>query len=80
MRYLARLQPIALLVLRIVVGAIMIGHGYHKVFGGGMMEHYHHVQSVGLPGVLAFPSAFAEFLVEFWFCSASLPVMQLWPF
>ncbi len=61
MRYLARLQPIALLVLRIVVGAIMIGHGYHKVFGGGMMEHYHHVQSVGLPGVLAFPSAFAEF-------------------
>ncbi len=39
----------------------MIGHGYNKVFGGGMMEHYHRVQSLGLPGVLAFPSAFTEF-------------------
>jgi len=62
LRYLERLQPIALLVLRVVIGAIMIGHGYHKVFGGGMMEHYHRVQSLGLPGVLAFPSAFAEFI------------------
>jgi len=61
LRYFARLQPIALLILRIVIGAIMIGHGYHKVFGGGMMEHYHRVQNLGLPGVLAFPSAFAEF-------------------
>jgi putative oxidoreductase len=39
----------------------MIGHGYHKVFGGGLVEHYHHVQSLGLPGFLAVPSAFAEF-------------------
>ena len=61
MRFFQRLQPIALLVLRIVLGAIMIGHGYNKVFGGGMMNHYHHVQELGLPGFLAFPSAFAEF-------------------
>jgi putative oxidoreductase len=61
LRYLDRLQPLALLFLRIVLGAIMIGHGYHKVFGGGLVEHYHRVQSLGLPGFLAIPSAFAEF-------------------
>jgi putative oxidoreductase len=61
LRYFERLQPIALLVLRVVIGAIMIGHGYDKIFGGGMMAHYHRVQGLGLPGILAFPSAFAEF-------------------
>ena len=61
MRYLDRLQPVALLVLRIVLGAIMIGHGYHKVFGG-LPQHWHTVQSLGLPGFLAVPSAFAEFV------------------
>jgi len=61
LRYLERLQPLALLILRIVLGAIMIGHGYHKVFGGGFMEHWHRVQSLGLPGFLAIPSALAEF-------------------
>lgn len=61
LRYLDRLQPVALLILRIVLGAIMIGHGYHKVFGGGLIEHWHRVQSLGLPGFLAIPSALAEF-------------------
>ncbi len=61
MRFFERLQPIALLALRVVLGAITIGHGYSKVFGGGMMAHYHQVQELGLPGFLAFPSAFAEF-------------------
>jgi len=56
-----RLQPMALLVLRVVLAAIMVGHGYDKVFGGGMMNHYYRVQELGLPGFLAFPSAFAEF-------------------
>lgn len=60
MRYLDRLQPVALLVLRIALGAIMIGHGYHKVFGG-LPQHWHMVQSLGLPGFLAVPSACAEF-------------------
>jgi putative oxidoreductase len=61
LRYLDRLQPIGLLVLRLVLGVIMIGHGYPKVFGG----FSHHVQSVsnlGLPGWLAYFSAAAEFL------------------
>jgi len=61
LRYFDRLQPLALLVLRITLGAVMIGHGYHKVFGGGLIEHWHRVQSLGLPGFLAIPSAFAEF-------------------
>jgi uncharacterized membrane protein YphA (DoxX/SURF4 family) len=29
---LNRLQPLALLVMRVVLGAIMIAHGYHKDF------------------------------------------------
>ena len=60
LRLLDRLQPLALLVLRIVLGVIMIGHGYPKVFGG-LSEHVHHVSNLGLPGWLAYCSAAAEF-------------------
>ena len=60
MRYLDRLQPLALLALRIVLGIIMIGHGYGKVFGG-LAQHVERVHSLGLYGGLAYPSAFAEF-------------------
>ena len=61
MRFLDRLQPSGLLALRIVLGIIMIGHGYPKVFGG-LSEHVHHVSNLGLPGWLAYCSAAAEFL------------------
>ena len=60
MRYLDRFQPLALLVLRLVLGVIMIGHGYPKVFGG-MSHHVQTVSSLGLPGWLAYCSAAAEF-------------------
>ncbi len=60
MGYLDRLQPLALVVMRIVVGAIMIAHGYPKVFGG-LHHHVGFVSSLGLPGWLAYFSAFAEF-------------------
>jgi putative oxidoreductase len=59
-RYLDRLQPLALLVLRVVLGAVMIGHGHGKVFGG-LAHHVQFVSSLGLPGWLAYPSAFTEF-------------------
>lgn len=60
MRYLDRLQPLALLVLRVVLGVVMIGHGYGKVFGG-LAHHVQFVSSLGLPGWLAYPSAITEF-------------------
>ncbi len=61
MRYLDRLQPLALLVLRLVLGAVMVAHGYHKVFGG-----FSHVQGmvkgIGFPGWMAYPLAGTEFV------------------
>jgi putative oxidoreductase len=39
----------------------MIGHGYGKVFHGGLPQHVHRVASLGLPGWLAYASAFTEF-------------------
>lgn len=60
MRYLDRLQPLALLVLRVVLGVVMIGHGYGKV-SGGLSHHVHLVSSLGLPGWLAYPSTAVEF-------------------
>ncbi len=61
MRYLDRLQPLALLVMRLVLGAIMVAHGYHKVFGG--LQHFAQVvHGMGLPQWLGYVSAFTEFL------------------
>jgi putative oxidoreductase len=58
--FLNRLQPFALLVMRIVLGAIMIAHGYHKVWGG-FHHHMDAVGSLGLPRWLAYLSAGTEF-------------------
>jgi putative oxidoreductase len=60
LRSLDRLQPLALLVLRIVLGVIMIAHGYPKVTG---ISHFMQtVSGLGLPGWLAYLSAVAEFV------------------
>jgi putative oxidoreductase len=61
LRFLDRLQPLALLVLRVALGAIMVAHGYSKVFGG-LHHHAQFVASLGIPGWLGYVSAFAEFL------------------
>jgi putative oxidoreductase len=58
--FLNRLQPFALLALRLVLGAILIAHGYHKVFGG-FHHHMESVHSLGLPAWLAYLSAGTEF-------------------
>jgi putative oxidoreductase len=60
LRYLDRLQPLALFVMRLALGAVIVVHGYHKVFGG-LHHHVQFVASLGLPGWTAYLSAFAEF-------------------
>lgn len=61
MRYLDRLQPLALLVMRLTLGSIMTVHGYHKVFGG--LPHFAHmVGAMGLPQWLGYVAAFTELL------------------
>lgn len=61
MRFFDRLQPLAMLALRVTLGAIMIAHGYPKVFGG-LQAHAHTVASLGLPFWLGYVSAFVEFV------------------
>lgn len=61
MRYLDRLQPLALLLMRLALGAIMVAHGYHKVFGG-LHHHAQMVAGLGLPAWLGYVSAFVELL------------------
>lgn len=60
---LDRLQPLALLVLRVALGAIMIAHGKEKVFGG-MAKHIAMVHSLGVPAptFMAYLSAGTEFV------------------
>ena len=60
MRYLDRLQPLALLVMRLALGAVMVGHGYQKVFGG-LHHHALLVASLGLPAWMGYLSSFTEF-------------------
>lgn len=59
MRYLDRLQPLALLLVRIVLGVIMVAHGYHKVFGG-LGQFAHMVGNMGVPAWLGYVAAFTE--------------------
>ncbi len=61
MRFLDRLQPLALLVLRLALGIIMVAHGYTKVFGG-LHHHAQFVASLGLPAWLGYVSSFTEFV------------------
>ena len=61
MEALNRLQPFGLLVVRVVLGAIMIAHGYPKVFGG-FHNHQQSVGNLGLPPWMAYLSTGTEFV------------------
>jgi putative oxidoreductase len=61
LRVLDRLQPLALLVLRVVIGVIMIAHGYSKVLGG-FSHVIDMVKHIGFPGWMAYLLAATEFL------------------
>jgi putative oxidoreductase len=58
---LTRLQPFALLVARLALGAVMIAHGYKKVFGG-FHGHQQFLGSLGLPPWMAYLSTATEFV------------------
>jgi putative oxidoreductase len=60
-RYLDRLQPLALLFIRLALGSIMVVHGAHKVFGG-LHHHAEFVATLGLPAWTSYVSSFTEFL------------------
>jgi putative oxidoreductase len=59
-RYLDRLQPLALLIMRLALGAVMVAHGYQNLFRH-LHEHVRFVASLGIPAWLGYVSSFAEF-------------------
>jgi putative oxidoreductase len=60
LRYLDRLQPLALFVMRLTLGVIMVAHGYPKIFRH-MHDFVHMIGSLGLPTWLAYFSMLTEF-------------------
>ena len=60
MKFLDRLHPLALLALRLALGAIMIAHGAQKLFGG-MPKFMGWLNSMGIPGWMAYLTVAAEF-------------------
>ena len=60
MRYLDRLQPLALLVMRIALGTVMLAHGYQNLFRH-LHDHVHMVSSLGVPAWLGYVSSVTEF-------------------
>jgi putative oxidoreductase len=59
---LDRFRPLAVLIARLVLGVIMLVHGWHKIFPRGSL--YNFAQSVahmGMPYWLGYVAAFTEF-------------------
>ena len=61
LRFLDRMQPLALLAMRLTLSVIMVAHGSQKVFGG-LHQFANTVHGMGLPSWLAYVAAFTEFI------------------
>lgn len=61
MRLLDPLQPLALLLMRVAAGAVLAVHGWYKVLDRAQ-GHVHLVESLHLPGWLAYLSTATEFV------------------
>lgn len=59
MKFLDPLQPLALLLMRVAAGAVLAVHGWYKVLDH-VQSHVHLVESLHLPGWLAYLSAATE--------------------
>src|SRR5947207_4915659 len=62
MRFLNRFQPLALLALRAALGAIMIAHGWPKVFHGGVGRTVETVSGWGWPWWLGYAAGYTELI------------------
>lgn len=61
MRFLDRLQPLGLLVMRIVLGVVMIAHAYQKILRG-VHNSYGFFNSLGLPWWSVYLSTYTELI------------------
>jgi putative oxidoreductase len=60
--WLERFQPFGVLVARIVLGAILLVHGWHKIFPRGSLYGFTQmVGHLGMPMWLGYVAAFTEF-------------------
>jgi putative oxidoreductase len=60
--WLNRFQGLGALVMRLVLGAIMVAHGYTKIIPSGALYTFGHtVAHMGLPLWLGYVAAFTEF-------------------
>jgi putative oxidoreductase len=59
LRYLDRLQPLALLVMRLALGVVLLAHGYQNTFRH-LHDHVNMVASLGIPAWLGYVSSFTE--------------------
>jgi putative oxidoreductase len=60
LNFLNRLQPLGLLVLRLVLGTIMVAHGWQKL-SSGMSQFTQTLQHMGIPGWMGYLTVAAEF-------------------